>query len=345
MARIRLLRACALLFALLCFIVSVTEAAKSKDAKSVKKVKKAKKAAEPSVDVEGPRTLKLSDFTVTVRHSGEEATTHTLAYPKPLAKPLTVRPGDSLRLAFQLDVVPEGKAEGKALRAHQAFIVFRPANSNASPDGELVQVLESTPNGKHRIELIANRFAKYFSRQPGDFNVDVLLGVFGNVQPVRYPLGTFHVDFPPADLTDRTVVEDLAKRAKQRALEGPADDGFMALPEIEHQFRPDDKMPPVTFSLGFSAVVLSPWFVLVTLWKLAGANPANLPSSPVALLAHGTFLSCLAGFLGLFYLYWTQLRLLQTISYGAILAVVTVLSGRVALSDIAHRRVKATKKE
>ncbi|RKP23907.1 Dolichyl-diphosphooligosaccharide--protein glycosyltransferase subunit Swp1 [Syncephalis pseudoplumigaleata] len=294
--------------------------------------------------------LTLSEVTVEVNNPKDKARTQqeALTYPASFAKPLVVQPGDQLNIAFVLMKAPADATEAaKGVRAHQSFIVFRPqpATDAQAHLGPLVQSFQSTTSGKHRVNLIAGRFSRYFSRQPGAYDVELILGVFGAVTPIRYRLGTIDFDFPLADPTDPAVVDDEAKRAKQRALEGPPDAEYEALPEIVHQFRPAEHMPPVLFSLGYSAVVLLPWPILLALWKWIGIKPTQWPKTPAMLVTHGLFFGGISGFIFLYAAYWIKLRLLQTLAYALPLAIFTALVGRVALSDVAHRRVQATKSE
>ena len=45
----------------------------------------------------------------------------------------------------------------------------------------------------------------------------------------------------------------------------PEEASFHLLPTIEHTFRPDQKLPPKFISAVFSAVVVSPWVLLLAL--------------------------------------------------------------------------------
>ncbi|KAI8056862.1 Oligosaccharyltransferase subunit Ribophorin II-domain-containing protein [Syncephalis plumigaleata] len=258
--------------------------------------------------------------------------------------------GDQIDIGLLLNKTPVGNTKttaAKGVRAHQAFVVFRPqpATDAQAHLGPLVQPFQSTISGKHRISLIANRFARYFSRQPGLYDIEIILGVFGDIAPIRYSLGTIDFAFPLADPTDPAVIDDEAKRAKQRALEGPNDAEYQALPDIVHQFSKAEKMPPVMFSLGYSAIVLSPWLVLLGLWQWIGVKPNQLPKTTTAFVAHSLFFASISGFILLYAAYWVKLRLLHTLAYAVPLTIFTVLVGRVALSDVAHRRVQATKSE
>ena len=48
----------------------------------------------------------------------------------------------------------------------------------------------------------------------------------------------------------------------------PDEASFHILPEIQHTFRPDQKLPPKPISAIFSAAVLAPWVVLLGLVRV-----------------------------------------------------------------------------
>ncbi|KAI9593046.1 Oligosaccharyltransferase subunit Ribophorin II-domain-containing protein [Syncephalis fuscata] len=311
MARIRytFLATAAILFSLLLFTSLWTphvDAAK-KEKTATKKQQTRSNTASDTKSFE----LKLSEMTVEVSN------------PKDKTK--------AQKETCLLHKVPVGTTDDtgrKGVRAHQAFIIFRPQPSTIAANnlGNLAQVFQSTISGKHRFNMIANRFVRYFSRQPGTYDVEVILGIFGEMIPIRYKLGTIKFDFPPADPTDPSFIDEEAKRVKQRKLEGPDDAEYKALPEIVHQFRSEERMPPIVFSLGYSAVVLSPWFVLLGLWQWIGIKPNQLPKTATASIAHLLFFGCIAGFISLYAAYWIKLRLLQTMAYAVPLTLFTVLA-------------------
>lgn len=44
----------------------------------------------------------------------------------------------------------------------------------------------------------------------------------------------------------------------------PEEATFHPLPEIQHTFRPEPKLPPKVISASFTAVALAPWLVLLS---------------------------------------------------------------------------------
>ena len=58
---------------------------------------------------------------------------------------------------------------------------------------------------------------------------------------------------------------DLYLPASRAPAQHPEEASFHLLPTIEHTFRPDQKLPPKFISAVFSAVVVSPWVLLLAL--------------------------------------------------------------------------------
>ncbi|KAI8646376.1 Dolichyl-diphosphooligosaccharide--protein glycosyltransferase subunit Swp1 [Parasitella parasitica] len=122
------------------------------------------------------------------------------------------------------------------------------------------------------------------------------------------------------------------------------EDIFELQPEIHHVFREAEKMPPASFSKLFTLVVLAPWLLLIAGWLQLGITPAKVISelvsgSTVRTVSIAAFLTSLVSVEYLFYLYWTQLNLFQTLTYLCGLTVITFFAGQRALSSIQTRRI------
>ncbi|KAK4515663.1 Vacuolar protein sorting-associated protein 26 [Mucor velutinosus] len=122
------------------------------------------------------------------------------------------------------------------------------------------------------------------------------------------------------------------------------EDVFELQPEIHHVFRAAEKMPPASFSKLFTLITLSPWLVLLGGWLQLGITPAKviseLVSGPtVRAVSIAAFVTSLLAVEYLFYLYWTQLNLFQTLTYLSGLTVITFFAGQRALSSIQSRRI------
>jgi len=106
----------------------------------------------------------------------------------------------------------------------------------------------------------------------------------------------------------------------------PEETSYHVQPEIQHTFRPDQKLPPKPISFVFAGLTLAPWALLVGL----------LSQLPISLTPTGRtlpFIATLAAFEGLLLWYWVDLYLGQVLLYGAVLGLLTAAAGKRALSS------------
>ena len=106
------------------------------------------------------------------------------------------------------------------------------------------------------------------------------------------------------------------------------------------QQRPPEKRPPAVVSLAFTGLALAPLGVLVLYLMGTGMlNFQGFPSGPGALWAmlfHGGIASVLV----LYWLFWTQLNLAQTLPPAVALGLATAAVGYKALSALADARLQ-----
>ncbi|XP_016381372.1 dolichyl-diphosphooligosaccharide--protein glycosyltransferase subunit 2-like, partial [Sinocyclocheilus rhinocerous] len=105
---------------------------------------------------------------------------------------------------------------------------------------------------------------------------------------------------------------------------------------LQHLFREPEKKPPTVVSNAFTALVLSPFLLLLILWFKLGANISNFTLSPSTILFHIGH----AAMLGLMYVYWTHLNMFQTMKYLAIIGSLTFLAGNRMLAQKAVKRLE-----
>ena len=108
------------------------------------------------------------------------------------------------------------------------------------------------------------------------------------------------------------------------------------LPEIHHKFKSPEPRPPFIVSTVFSAIVLSPWLILLVMWPKVGANLRNMFSFGLSGIV---FQISLVSIAGLYCLYWWQLNMFQTLFYLALISIVTFLSGHRTLKTRAANRM------
>ena len=138
---------------------------------------------------------------------------------------------------------------------------------------------------------------------------------------------------------------------------------YHPLPEINHTFRPDHKVPPRFISAVSAALVVTPWVILLSLVSSPPFFAPPLPLAPMGCVYRLTndnklqwsqvaprpthlfslnilpFILCLGAFECLLYWYWVDLKLGQVLLYGGILSIPTIFAGKTALASIGSRRV------
>ncbi|KAJ7706382.1 oligosaccharyl transferase delta subunit [Mycena rosella] len=227
--------------------------------------------------------------------------------------PMAVGPTDSLKLTFQ--IVEEGDG-AKGVQPLQTFLRFYDPKSGE----EGIQPLRVTPAGKSKFELImAKPPLSIPPTTDSPLQVTLIIG-----SPKHSPL--------KIDLFDLTLPES------QPPTEHPDEATFHPLPMIEHTFRAPNKQPPRPISALFAALTFAPWAVLIALWSQVFPGVPYLFSPSIL-----PFTASLGAFEALLVWYWVDLKLGQVLTYGGILAVVTLFTGKTALASIGARRVGARK--
>ncbi|KIL63121.1 hypothetical protein M378DRAFT_179387 [Amanita muscaria Koide BX008] len=254
--------------------------------------------------------LTLQSPRIVITTAGSSAPLHTapLSLDNKILSPVTLNHTDTLKLTFQ--VVDE--ESGKGVQPHQTFLRFYDAQSGE----EGIQPIRVTISGKAKFELV---MAKPPSSLPPTTSAPLLVTLL---------IGT--PDYSPlsADLFDLYVLPS------QPAPVHPEEASFHPLPEIQHTFRPEQKLPPRPISAFFALAVLAPWTVLLTLWSTYAPRPKHLFSPRIF-----PFVATLAAFEGLLFWYWVALRLGDVLLYGAILGLVAFFTGKQALGSIASQRL------
>lgn len=106
---------------------------------------------------------------------------------------------------------------------------------------------------------------------------------------------------------------------------------------IEHLFRVPDKRPPRIVSDIFTGLCITPLVLLFVFWAKLGINVSNLSLSPSTIGFHVGF----GGILALFFTFWLQLNMFQTLRLLIPIAVFTFLCGNRVLRRLyTERHVK-----
>ncbi|KAJ4490201.1 oligosaccharyl transferase delta subunit [Lentinula aciculospora] len=226
---------------------------------------------------------------------------------------VTISQDQTLKLSFQV----VDKATGKGVQPEQAFLRFYDEQSGE----EGIQPVRVTSSGKAKFDL---SMAKPPSSLPPS-----------STAPLKVTLLLGASSYSPQKLE----LFDLYVPASHPAPVHPDEPKFHLLPELVHTFRPDPQLPPRAISALFTVLVLVvPWTILCGLWFSVAPRVPRLFSPNIL-----PFTASLFAFEYLLYQYWVDLKLGDVLTYGAVLGVVTVFTGRHALASIADRRLGSQK--
>ena len=168
---------------------------------------------------------------------------------------VTLSPTDTLKVAFQV----LNKETGEGVQPHQVFLRFYDPETQE----EGIQPIRVSAGGKAKFELVCS-YTSHFSHtliMPQNMAKPPpsLPPTTTNPLAVSLIIGSFeHTGL-------QAYIFDLVVPPSQPAPVHPDEARFHLLPEIEHTFRPDQKMPPKFISFVASLITLSPWVVLIGL--------------------------------------------------------------------------------
>ncbi|KAJ5376766.1 hypothetical protein N7509_013652 [Penicillium cosmopolitanum] len=221
---------------------------------------------------------------------------------KPLASPLAFTGADTLRVTL---TTQEGSS---AKRPHQAFLLLKDSQSG----------LDISYPFTTQKELPLQ-----FLTLPNPVDARVVIGGFGSSE--AYDHSVFKLSI------ERDVNIPIPTAEAPR---------YGKLPEIHHTFKNDPTNPPIVITLAFVGAVIASLPVLAGLWLFLGVNLNHLPTAlKSAPLPHAVFLASLAGFEGIFFLYYTSWNLFQVLPAAAVVGAVAFVSGSRALGEVQGRRL------
>uniref|UniRef100_A0A8C3S8P3 Dolichyl-diphosphooligosaccharide--protein glycosyltransferase subunit 2 n=1 Tax=Chelydra serpentina TaxID=8475 RepID=A0A8C3S8P3_CHESE len=236
--------------------------------------------------------------------------TTRVAYPAKAKGSFTADSHQNFALSFQLVDVNSG-AE---LIPHQTFVRLH----NPKTGQEVVFVAEPDSKNVYKFELDTAERKTEFDSASGTYTLYLIIGDATLENPILWNVADVVIKFPE---------EEAPSTVQSKKL-------FIPKPEIQHLFREPEKRPPTVVSNTFTALILSPLFLLFILWIKIGANMSNFSFAPSTIIFHLGH----AAMLGLMYVYWTQLNMFQTLKYLAILGSVTFLAGNRMLAQKAVKR-------
>uniref|UniRef100_A0AAQ5YGY3 Dolichyl-diphosphooligosaccharide--protein glycosyltransferase subunit 2 n=1 Tax=Amphiprion ocellaris TaxID=80972 RepID=A0AAQ5YGY3_AMPOC len=239
-------------------------------------------------------------------------------YPSKAKTSFTADSHINFAMSFQLVDINTGVE----LTPHQTFVRLH----NQKTGQEVVFVAE--PDDKnlnvYKFELDTTKQKSEFDSISGTYSLYLIVGDATLENPILWNV---------ADVILKFVDEEAPATIQSKTL-------YVPKPEIQHLFRAPEKKPPTVVSNTFTALILSPFLLLLILWFKLGANISNFSFSPSTILFHAGH----AAMLGLMYVYWTHLNMFQTLKYLAIIGGVTFLAGNRMLAQKAVKRYGEEKK-
>ncbi|XP_031680730.1 dolichyl-diphosphooligosaccharide--protein glycosyltransferase subunit 2 isoform X5 [Oncorhynchus kisutch] len=251
------------------------------------------------------------DLSVVDKDQSIGTKTSRVDYPFKAKGSFTADSHQNFAMTFQLVDVNTGVE----LTPHQTFVRLH----NHKTGQEVVFVAEPDSKNLYKFELdIAERKSE-FDSMSGTYTLHLIVGDATLENPILWNV---------ADVVLKFLDEEAPAAIQSKTL-------YMPKPDIQHLFREPEKKPPTVVSNAFTALVLSPFLLLLILWFKLGANISNFSLSPSAVLFHVGH-ACM---LGLMYVYWTHLNMFQTLKYLAIIGSLTFLAGNRMLAQKAVKRI------
>lgn len=262
------------------------------------------------VKVLGKVRVDLLEIGVGDSDSASALKSHKLTYPNKLTTPLSA----DAQQKIVMKVVLVEEATQKPMLVHQAFVRFE----NTATREEIIFVAEPDSSKTYRFDLDLSVRGVDFAQRSGAYAVELIVGDAAISNSFRWPLAEVALKFAGE-----------AKPKGECQLRKPKT-------EIVHMFREPEKRPPIVVSNFFTLLCAAPLGLLVIIWLKLRVNISALPLSLSALGFHGG----LGAILFLFFIFWRQLNMFETIRYLLPLALLTFICGNRLLRSIAARKEK-----
>ncbi|GMT32263.1 hypothetical protein PFISCL1PPCAC_23560, partial [Pristionchus fissidentatus] len=206
--------------------------------------------------------------------------------------------------------------DGAALKPHQAFVIFEHIESGE----EVVFIADAQKiEGAYKMDVNLAKEGKDFGGHSGAYRVRLVIGD----ALIRTPLNWIIAD---AKLTVPAAPVEIVRKSEKV--------DYSVLPEITHMFRQPEKRPPGILSDAFTFLSLMPILVLAALWARIGVNLSNMPTSIYVPIFH----LGLAALFFLYFVFWLQLNMFETLKYIAVIGGVVFISGHRLLRTMADKR-------
>lgn len=251
------------------------------------------------------------DLSVVDKDQSIGTKTTRVEYPFKAKSSFTADSHQNFAMSFQLVDVNTGVE----LTPHQTFVRLH----NQKTGQEVVFVAEPDSKNLYKFELDTAERKSEFDSMSGTYALHLIVGDATLENPVLWNV---------ADVVLKFLDEEAPATIQAKTL-------YIPKPDINHLFREPEKKPSTVVSNTFTALVLSPFLLLLILWYKLGANISNLSLSPSSVLFHVGH----AAMLCLMYVYWTHLNMFQTLKYLAIIGTLTFLAGNRMLAQKAVKRL------
>ncbi|XP_002138871.2 dolichyl-diphosphooligosaccharide--protein glycosyltransferase subunit 2 [Drosophila pseudoobscura] len=242
--------------------------------------------------------VKVQSLDVGIAESDASAATRkqSVNYPSKLKETLSA--DTTQKLLLRAVLVEE--SNNKPLAVHQAFVRLY----NKQTDKEIIFVAEQDSSKAYKFDMDIGSNGKNFNYQSGTYNIYLTVGDASLSNSFEWLVADIQLKFSE----DREV--------KPKIPSGPR-------PEIVHQFRVPDKRPPRIVSDIFTGLCITPLVLLFIFWGKLGVNVSNFTLAPSTIGFHVGF----GGILLLFFVFWMQLNMFQTLRLLIPIAIFTFLTG------------------
>lgn len=234
--------------------------------------------------------------------------THKATFPGKISAALSA----DAQQKIVIKVVLVEEATKKPMLVHQAFVRFE----NKATNEEIIFVAEPDSSKTYRFDLDLSVRGIDFAHKSGPYSVELIVGDASISNSFRWPLAEIALKF-----------QQEAKEKTECTLRKPKT-------EIHHMFREPEKRPPLVVSNFFTLLCLAPLGLLLLVWLKLRVNISAFNFSLSALGFHGGF----GAILFLFFVFWKQLNMFETIRYLLPLGLFTFICGNRLLRSIANRK-------
>lgn len=207
------------------------------------------------------------------------------------------------------------KSDNAKVKPQQVFLRFVDQNGE-----DVILVVNPDANGNYLYDTVLRTAAKSFRNLSGQFKISLIVGDVTIKNPINWHFADIDAALP-------TVYEPTPKSQQVR---------YEPLNEISHVFRQPEKRPSSVISDFFTIVCLFPLVILIGLWLQIGINFQNAPASPWIPIFH----LGLAGIFALYFMFWIQFDMFDTLKYLSILGFTTFVAGNRVLRSIAESKQK-----